>query len=176
MKYVVAVIISLFFIFEVCVAHQDTVIKLKGDGILEGLPSEYGPAKLQIEFVPEYEKGRAIKSINLTLGKNKVHIPECVTSKIRTQNGDDVWVSASWYHDEKYLPYYLHVDFFDPGFDKLRNFNPKVSLLFNLHNAKLMEITKMVAMSETSAEREIIDLKSLCSAEKNDNFIDKNYK
>lgn len=173
MKFIVAIIMALVLFISVCHAHRDSGIRLKADGTLEGLPSEFGPASLQINFMPKSKSGQSIKLITLTLGKNKVRLPECMLSLLRTKSKNNIRVSASWYHDEKLLPHYLNVHFFDPGFDQSRSFNPKFTLLFNLRNAKLIEMEELIVLSESSANHKTIDVTSLCSSDTILDFMDK---
>ena len=104
---------------DVSSAHQDRVITIDDDGGLLGLPIEYGPAKLQIAFsTASTQHGWAppISSVVLSLGKNRTELPDCLTRILNSKSLTDVAISASWYHSEEHLPYYLNVMFLDPGY------------------------------------------------------------
>jgi hypothetical protein len=81
-----AIFIGFFLVSGVCSAHQDSSIRVKADKSLEGLPSEYGPANLHVEFALEERSALPIaSSIILNLGKNRVSFPGCLTGLLQTR-------------------------------------------------------------------------------------------
>jgi len=165
MKAIAVIIIGCILFSGTCFAHQDRFLTVRDDGVLEGLPPKYGPATLRIEFGPRNaNNARSNISITLTLGKNQVRIPKCVTGWLRTQRMGEIRASASWYHEEEILPYYLNVDFFDPGYKKFRYANSGFSLLFNLHTAKLMQMEIIIVRDNgETIQRVPVDLGAGCS-------------
>lgn len=74
--------------------------------------------------------------------------------------------TGSWHHDESILPYYLSLEFFDPGYSARRWTNPGVQLLFNLRTGKLIHVKSLVVGDNgRSLQRAAVDLGSLCSPE-----------
>lgn len=164
-----AIFIGFVLVSSVCSAHQDRSITVKADGSLEGFPSEYGPANLHVEFALEERSALPIaSSITLNLGKNRVSFPGCLTGLLQIRSISQIFATASWYHDEGLLPYYLKFDFVDPGYDESR-WPPNqgyYSLLFNLRTAKLMRIeVNIVRDSGRSMQSVPVDLAQLCNGE-----------
>ncbi len=166
MKAITAIVIGCLLLAETCFAHKDYIIAVNEDGTLEGIPSEYGPAAMHVEFAPQNSGSAPITSITLDLGKNRVRIPICVTGLLRTQRMGEIKATASWYHDETLIPYYLNIDFFDPGYNKLRWPNPGYSLLFDLHTGKLMEMdVHILRDSGRSVQQVPVDIRKRCKPE-----------
>ena len=164
-----AIFIGFVLISGVCSAHSDRSITVKADGSLEGLPAEYGPAYLHVEFAIQETSGVPIaSSITLNLGKNRVSFPGCLTGLLQIRSMSQIVATASWYHDEGLLPYYLKFYFVDPGYDESR-WPPNqgyYSLLFNLRTGKLMEIeVNIVRDSGRSMQSVPVDLAQLCKGE-----------
>lgn len=165
MRVIIAIIIGCILASGSCLAHQDVLIAVKDDGRLEGIPSEYGPATLRVNFASPEAGDPPITSITLNLGKNQVRLPICVTGLLETRRLSEVKASASWYHDEEILPYYLHIDFFDPGYSGSRWANPGYSLLFNLHTGKLMEMKVTIVRDSGKRMQNVpIDLAARCKS------------
>ena len=77
----------------------------------------------------------------------------------------EIKVSASWYHSEKILPYYLKVDFFDPGYDESRWANSAFSLLFNLRSGKLMQMEVIIVRDNGRSIQNVpVDITVRCSS------------
>jgi hypothetical protein len=163
-----AIFIGFVLVSSVCSAHQDRSIIVKADGSLEGLPSEFGPAYLHVKFALEERSALPIaSSITLNLGKNRVSFPGCLTGLLQIRSMSQIFASASWYHDEGHLPYYLKFYFVDPGYDESRwPDQGYYSLLFNLRTGKLMEIeVQIVRDAGRSLQYVPVDLAKLCKGE-----------
>ena len=163
------IFIGFALISGVCSAHQDRSITVKADGSLEGLPSEYGPANLYVEFAIGKMSGVPIaSSITLNLGKNRVSFPGCITRVLQIRSMNQIFASASWYHDEGHLPYYLKFYFVEPGYDESR-WPPNqgyYSLIFNLRTGKLMKMeVEIVRDSGKFSQYVPVDLAQLCKGE-----------
>ena len=152
-------------------AHQDRIIVLADNGALNGVPAEYGPANLHVQYAPPGSGGAGILSIDLKLGKNQTHIPTCVTGLIQTRNSKGISASASWYNNESILPYYLEINFPDPGHDQATWGSPGYSLLFNLHTGKLMQMNVTIARDGGKSTQEVpVDVIDLCGSDKVNSF------
>jgi len=154
-----------------CLSHTDTSVPWSLDGSLPNIPQEFGSASLSIDFSQQTDQ-TPVASIDLTLGKNRTHIPTCATSLLQTRNRNGIKVSASWYHQEIALPYYLQIVFFDPEFDQSQRFNPGYTLLFNLHTGKLMKMeANVVRQSGKGLQMIPVDVASLCRHNESRNFL-----
>ena len=162
-----AIFIGFVLVSSVCSAHQDRIIMVKEDGSLVGLPPEYGPAYLHVKFALEERSALPIaSSITLILGRNRVSFPGCVTGLFQIRSMSQIVATASWYHEEGLLPYYLKFYFFDPGYDESRFYNQGYSLLFNLRTGELMEIeVNIVRDSGRSMQSVPVDLAQRCTGE-----------
>jgi hypothetical protein len=115
-------------------AHRDRILHIEADGSIQDIPAAFGPARLVLKGLGSDEP-----LVQLRIRENQTTLPSCVTRMIRTTDVAEIRVTGSWYHDEKKsLPYYLGIQFFDPGYDPKRNCNSSHEFLFNLHNAKLI--------------------------------------
>jgi hypothetical protein len=169
-----AILIGFVLVSGVCSAHEDSGITVKVDGSLEGLPSEYGPANLHVEFTLEERRALPIaSSIILNLGKNRVRFPGCLTGLLQIRSMSQIRATASWYHDEGLLPYYLKFYFVDSDYDESR-WPPDqgyYSLLFNLRTGKLMEMEVMIVRDAGRSQYVPVDLAQLCRGEVLKDFL-----
>jgi hypothetical protein len=149
-----------------CLAHVDTRIILQSDGRLEGLPAEFGPASMKVEFAKPDSDVNAIESVTLTLGDSTVRLPPCLVGHVHTRSMGDIEVSASWYHVERRVPYYLNIRFLDSDSGGPRLERPAHSFLFDLRTAKVMRM-EVVVVREGGKSRQIlpVDMNALCWAE-----------
>src|SRR5262249_16210920 len=166
-----AIVIGFVLVSGVCSAHHDPIIMLKADATLDGLPSEYGLANLYVEWGALRAGGAAIKSITLNIRNHRVRFPGCLTGLFTTSTMSEIGATASWYHDESLLPYYLNLYFFDPGYDEesrlaSQGYSPGFSLLLNLRTGKLMRVeVNTVFNSGRSMQHVPVDLAKLCDGE-----------
>ena len=80
---------------------------------------------------------------------------------------------ASWYHEEKVLPYYLSVQLTDPGHNKESSYNSGYSLLFNLRTARLIKMEVQIASDGGNAVQFVpVDLSERCSPQELKGFKD----
>jgi hypothetical protein len=165
MRHSLTLLIASMLATGTCLAHEDRILPVKEDGVIEGLPAEFGPGALRIDFPPKARPGEAsIKSVVLELGSNRTTLPLCVTGMLQTRNISEVRASGSWYHEETLLPYYLNIEFFDPGYSEKNWANAGFSLLFNLRTGKLMEMEVLVVRYGGRGIQQIpVDLAERCS-------------
>jgi hypothetical protein len=153
-----AIIIVCILACGICLAHKDMTILLKEDGSLERLPKEFGSASLQVEFSANKNSSSPIDSVTLNLGNNHNRFPKCITKMLPTKRLSDIQIMGSWYHDETDLPYYLNLKFYDPDHKQA------YELLFNLHNAKLMQIERSITVKD-GIDFLAVDIINKCSSE-----------
>jgi hypothetical protein len=116
-------------------AHRDRIVHVEADGSMPDIPAQFGQARLILEGL-----GSDQPVIQLKIGANQTTLPACVARMIRTTSAADIQVTGSWHHDEKAtLPYYLDIQFLDPGHDPKRRYSSSHQFLFNLHDARLID-------------------------------------
>jgi hypothetical protein len=166
MKAVRVAVLAFFGFSRICLGHVDARILLHGDGRLEGLPAEFGPASMKVEFAKRGSDVNAIESVTLTLGSSTVRLPPCLVGHVYTTKLDDIVVSASWYHMETRVPHYLMVRFLDPGHQGPKLERSGYSFLFDLRSAKVMRM-EVVIVREGGKSRQAVpvDMNALCGAE-----------
>ena len=109
--------------------HQDTVIKLKKNGTLVGLPEKYSPASF------------STKELVLEIGNRKIILPECVTSFFSNIDGPTFLFSASWYHSKPFLADYEPLpDYMSMIISSSNDNQSDVQVLFNLETLEVIEI------------------------------------
>ena len=168
-----AVSLSLLLFSSACFAHQDRIIDIKSDGTLSSIPPTYGPAALRVTFSQGKNGEPPVSSVDLILGAQKISLPICVTGLLHTARLQHVKASASWYHEEKSLPYYLSVTFFDPGYRPKSGFNSGYSLLFNLRTARLMQMEVLIVRDKGKTMQSVpVDLGARCSVKELEGFKD----
>jgi hypothetical protein len=143
-----------------CLAHRDIRVTVEDDGTLVGIPPDYGPAALHVAFASS-TGGPRIATVVLDLGRNHTRLPACVTGLLRTSAMNDIRASASWYHDESIVPYYLNLEFFDPGYNASAWANAGHSLLFDLHTGKLLQMQALIVQGK-SLQHGAVDLAARC--------------
>jgi hypothetical protein len=141
-----------------CHAHEDVALKLAADGAVQGLPVAYSPAHLDMVFRAMGDEQR-LTSLRLQVGQQRVQLPACLLGLIHTQSARDVRLSASWDHDETVVPHYLQMQFLDPGHPA------SFALLFNLHTARLIDMTANIERSADELQSIPVDARSRCSVD-----------
>ena len=173
MSRLLTLVLSTLVVCGVCYGHQDRIVKITSDGTLSAIPPSFGPAGLRVAFGQTKTGEPPVSSVELTLGAQRVSLPVCVTGLLHTVRIQDVHASASWYHDEKLLPYYLSLKFYDPGYDRKASFNSGYSLLFNLRTARLMQMEVLIVRDKGMAMQSVpVDLAARCSPQELETFRD----
>jgi hypothetical protein len=124
-------ILIVFLIFcTTCVfGHEDTLIKLKKDGTLVGLPEKYSPATFSTtDFI-------------LEIGNRRISLPECVTSFFANMDDPTFSFSASWYHSKPILQDYEPLpDYMSMVISSSNDNQSDIQVLFNLETLEVFEI------------------------------------
>lgn len=121
-------------------AHEDRILTLRADGSITEIPASFGRARLTVKGL-----GTRTPLVQLRIGTRQTTLPICAASIIRTRDPEDIRVTASWYHDQARLPYYINIEFYDPDRKPERFVNPSSQFLFNLHDAKLIKVHRLEA-------------------------------
>ncbi|MGA4321773.1 hypothetical protein [Ectopseudomonas hydrolytica] len=145
------------------------MLSLGNNGAIVGLPEQYRPATLEIEFSTE----ATVEKIQIEVAKNKLTLPQCIMKLLKTSNASDISLSASWYHEASSLPHYINVNFYDPGYNPKKWANSGYSILFNLANAKIIDMAySQVSPDESSSQLHPVNLSCLCQNQEIANFLD----
>jgi hypothetical protein len=120
-------------------AHQDQLLEVQPDGSLPEIPEEFGAVYFRVSELD------AEPVIEFTTGDHRNFLPPCITQHIKTKTPREISLSASWYHSESVLPYYVSAVFYDPGYDPRRSYNSSLNILFNLRTAQVIQIQRFVA-------------------------------
>lgn len=137
-------------------AHDDAVLNLGADGSLQGLPANYAPARLALRF-GSVDDERRLMALRLQLGQASVQVPTCILGLLHASSAEQLQLRASWTHDESVVPYYLAARFAEPDDAGLT-----YTLLFNLHTARLMEVSLEIAGSGRIERSLPLDLHARC--------------
>lgn len=111
--------------------HQDTPLKIDKNGNIIGLPKQYGPAKFDL----------AAK--RLRIKDREVVFPKCLQCYFEQHRHPKVYLSASWYHEKRILPYYLNFRIVE------NKVNYEYSILINLETLALIEVSKSTIEGDT---------------------------
>jgi hypothetical protein len=140
MKFFRSLFLAIALLPAVASAHQDRILTIRKDGSIPEIPASFGPVFLNISGL-----GGTKPSISFKTGTHITELPACVTRYVRSKSHSDLFVVGSWYHQESVLPYYVSVQFLDPGHDKNRSYNSSTNILFNLHNGTIIHVKRFVA-------------------------------
>jgi hypothetical protein len=121
-------------------AHKDRILSIRPDGSVPEIPASFGRVFLNISGL-----GGSKPTVQFRSGKKVNVLPSCVTRYINSSKVSDILVTGSWYHEQSTLPYYINVEFNEPGYISSRPFNSSFNILFNLRTTDIIEIKRFVA-------------------------------
>lgn len=133
-------LLALLLVAGTCLAHQDRFLTMRPDGTIAEIPASFGTVSLKVNGL-----GSPMPKVRFSSGNRHNELPACITRLIRTRRLSDVSVSGSWYHDEAQLPYYVQVEFNDPGQLLAGPYRSNLGILFNLRTAQVIEVSRFVA-------------------------------
>ncbi|NHZ63661.1 hypothetical protein [Massilia genomosp. 1] len=154
-----------------CLAHVDVIVEFSPDGMMDTIPAKYGPARMNVVFAaPGAEQ--AVGSVILQLGGHVTTLPRCIVALLPSRQMAQVSASASWYHDESVLPYYLSLRFAAPAAMTVKP-GTHVGILVNLRTAKIININKVITGPAEGEQRSVgMGLLQRCSAQELDAVFD----
>ncbi len=129
-----------------CLGHVDTVIEVRDNGELSGLPPQYMPASVLVEYGQGMQWSRRVLRLTISLGSSKVTLPQCLTAAFELGEGQQLQFAASWYHDPLTLPPYLAVRFPTES-HKLGTAGH--TILLNLDSLEIIQVVKSRAVDDT---------------------------
>jgi hypothetical protein len=172
-KLLVLAVILLAAVNEVAWSHQDRILTLSEDGMINGLPDMYQPAMLKVGYV-ETNGTNKIESITLSIGDKQNDFPACLLDQIGAQSNDDILITASWYHERGGLPEYVGFTFYEPRADAEEKARSGHSLLFNLNTAGLIWAHHLKE-GRRGSRRAPFDINAICSQREIDGITDERY-
>ncbi|WAC39024.1 hypothetical protein [Pedobacter sp. SL55] len=128
---ILLVFLTFLFVYFPNSFHQDTQLKLDKVGNIIGLPKQYGPAKFDL----------AAK--RLRIRDREVVFPKCLQYYFEQHQNPKVYLSASWYHEKRILPYYLNFRIVD------KRVNYEYGMLINLETLELIEVSQSTTEGNT---------------------------
>jgi hypothetical protein len=113
MKYLrsAPLILCLLAISMTSYAHRDQRMTLDRAGHIYELPAELKPVAVRASFSRGAGPTR-LKSFRLMTPKGHTDLHSCLLERIKSASLQDVEFKGSWYHEEKYTPYYIVASFF----------------------------------------------------------------
>jgi hypothetical protein len=135
--------ITLLVVFTVLAtpasAHQDTILFIGPDDVIQRLPPEYRWTRLHVAF-SEGDAG-ALQQLVFLSSSRETSVQPCLLRLVPKGSFDQVFLTGSWYHKESLLPHYVNVQFHDSPY---RNGWPEtpgtVHFLFSLRDASLLRV------------------------------------
>jgi hypothetical protein len=138
--------------------HEDTVLILKKNGALIGLPDKYSPAS--------FDRTNLI----LRVAGNSIKIPDCISKHFKNEEKFKFSFTASWYHSKfniqnyKSLPDYMSLNVYN------ENSIADFQILFNLETLDIIEmnmVEKNVSKNgvDYSLYNKKIEIPNICKGE-----------
>ncbi len=159
----------IFFTSGIARAHKDTNFSIQSDGQLLGFPAKYGPARIVLNGSQStVDSG----SLAIQLKDSVLNFPDCIFNLFSTIDLDDLNASGSWYHGNGLsrfigldLPPYLSLRV-STGNQPLAGFFNGYSILVNMENAKLIEVTAHTFNEQERSEQlKKVDIPKICTKE-----------
>lgn len=133
-------LLTLILMLGAAHAHRDRILTIRSDGSIPEIPASFGRVFLKVSNL-----GSPTPTVQFSSGTQRNDLPPCVTRLISARQQSDLLLTGSWYHDESRLPYYVNVEFHDPGHVPSRTYNSSLNILFNLRTARVINIKRFVA-------------------------------
>jgi len=145
------------------IAHQDTVLTLRSNGVLNGLPTQYQPAAIEIGPIKSDPTGRPVPRVVVRLSGVESILKPCVAELFLLPKDQSLRIHGSWYHDFSILPPYVVVDL--PSQTIEDEWFSGYTVLFDLRTAKIIELHQVVVTPISkfgTISRRIPAYKALC--------------
>jgi len=152
-------LIALLLIAGPAYAHRDRILTVHPDGSIPEIPKSFGAVYFRADKL-----GTAAPHIEFQVGSHRTILPDCLTKIIRSKNSSDIKLSGSWYHDERNLPYYVHIDLYDPDRDPKQSYGSRYELLFNLRSSQLMQFQRLDSDGAGGGRYSAVPLTADCKA------------
>lgn len=145
-------IVALFWLADAALAHQDLILSVRPDGVIPELPSAYqNSTRLHFSFSDD-DQG-TLQQLDFLASGRETRVARCLLELIPQSSSRRLFLTGSWYHDESIVPHYIQVQFHDPRSATEFPGYPDVRFLFNLHDATLLQVTKVIPIPGERAVR-----------------------
>jgi len=124
-------------------AHEDTPLLLLRNGVIVGIPSPFQTPRLTVDGL-----GTATPRIELSVGERVTKLLPCAAKLIKSLSIDHVQVSGSWYHEERFIPYYISVHFLDAWRPPLLVQQSSYDFVFNLRTGEFIQASRLTPMAD----------------------------
>jgi hypothetical protein len=160
----VALLVAFVMLATAALAHQDRILSVRADGSIPELPAIYQATRLHVAF-SDGDAG-ALQRLNFLSSGRETSIQPCLLRLVPKGSLRQLFLKGSWYHGESMLPHYIEVEFRDsPSPEALPEDTPAVRFLFSLRDAKVLLVTKVVALpAQNSVQFQDIPLSNGCPA------------
>lgn len=133
------VFLAALFVCGVAHPHMDRILTVQPDGLIPEIPASLGKVFLKISSL-----GTSAPSVEFSVGQYHNNLPACLTKAIHSRQSSDVKITGSWYHNESIVPFYIVVQFYEPRTDPELPYGNFVRIMFNLHDARVQELSRVV--------------------------------
>lgn len=127
-------------------AHQDIVLFIGPDDVIQRLPLEYRWTRLRVAFSGG-DAGALQQLVFLSSGR-ETSVPPCLLRVVPNGSYDRLVLTGSWYHHESPLPHYVNVQFRASPHGVGWPEDSSVSFLFSLRDASLLRVMQGTAIRD----------------------------
>jgi hypothetical protein len=138
--------ISLLFLIDSNVMHEDTPLQIDKKGNIIGLPEQFLPATFDLS------------QKKLRIHDKEIIFPKCLSYYFQEHKSPVLNLSASWYHSKDDMPYYLDFDISD------NSANYGYTILVDLETLELIYVRKSI-QEGTTIHSPKVDLEEKCLKE-----------
>jgi hypothetical protein len=156
-------LVALIVLATTALAHQDRILSVRLDGAIPELPPAYQTTRLHVAF-SEGDAG-ALQRLTFLSSGRQISLQPCLLGLVPKSSFRQLFLTGSWYHEERILPHYLAVQFRDSlSLQELPDY-PGVRFLFSLRDASLLQVTHVVPLpAENAVQLRNIPLSNDCPA------------
>jgi hypothetical protein len=141
---------------------EDALLKIRPDGLIEGLPEEYGPVYLRVEYHRSFPWLHRDITVELAFGQLHRTLPACLARLFLLPERESMTASGSWNHVTDLRPPYLTIEL--PQESKPTGFLRGYSITFDLISGAVAYIWENRPLDGVQYV-EPIELRSLCTPE-----------
>ena len=155
-------------------AHEDTPLRRRDDGTLEGLPVAYAPAAVHVRYAEDAGASKVV-ALALVLRDKRIALPPCLLRTITARRKPHLQVHASWYHDLTRFPPAITIELMEMPRPDAREWE-RESFTFDLRTGALL-LSRRVRKHWLfdSWRTEPIQVRALCSKLETKGLLDARY-
>ena len=146
--------------------YEDTTLRLLPDGLIEGVPKEYGPIYLWIGHYRPFPWFHRKISVHLQVRGTNRTLPGCIARLFDIPTALPIRLSGSWYHDLDSIPPYLYVELPQKLMPDYSIFGH--SIAFNLTTGGVLWVWEQKPIEGDGQGESTVDLYSFCTPDEVD--------